>query len=68
MKKKYVRFDFHKGYPSETGMFYECNLCDQVLESNPSSNVSCKCGNIRIDVDAGRVVVRDNSSMKIFRI
>lgn len=68
MKKKYIRFDSGRGYPSGVDLRYECILCGDVLLSIPLDNVSCKCGNIRIDVDSGRVAVNESSAMKIFRV
>jgi hypothetical protein len=64
--RKYVSFDPTEGYPAKLGLFYECTRCGDVVASVPKDNVGCKCDNIFIDVDAGRMAVRDASQLKLF--
>jgi len=55
------------GYPAGPDIFYECSRCKDVIASEPEDGIGCSCKNIFIDVDAGRVSVRDESMMQIFR-
>jgi hypothetical protein len=55
-----------RGYPTGRDMFYECLRCGDILPSAPSDNVQCKCRNIMIDVDYGRIVVQAQQQFKIF--
>ena len=63
----YVPFDAHKGYPAGKHLFYECLNCGDSLPSIPPDNIHCSCENIRIDVDFGRMIVRDNDLIRLFR-
>ena len=65
-KRQYVPFDPKAGYPAGAGMFYECGRCGEVVPSLPPDSITCRCGNIRIDVDYGRVAVSDDSQLKVF--
>lgn len=66
MDRNYLNFDFSKGYPAGTGIRYECGVCGSTLPSIPEHSVACKCRNVIVDVDAGRVAVKDNSKLKAY--
>lgn len=66
MKRKYLNFDPSKGYILGPNIFYECLRCGDVLPSQPEDGLGCSCRNIFIDVDAGRISVKDDSLLKIF--
>jgi hypothetical protein len=53
-----VAFDPTSGYPVGESLFYECGLCRDVLPSAPPDSEVCTCGNLYIDVDAGRIGAR----------
>jgi hypothetical protein len=40
-------------------IFYRCEICGGHISSQPKDNVACKCGNVVIDIDCMRLVVRD---------
>lgn len=63
-----IKADFAKGYPAGKDMFYECRLCKIQISSQPKVFQTCECGNISIDIDAGRVTVKDYSKFKIFQL
>ena len=56
-------FDPKKGYHVGPHRFYECLRCDELLPSRPRTNTDCRCGNIQIDVDAGRLHIQDHSKV-----
>ncbi len=66
--KTYVDIDPQAGYPRGPDLFYECQICRSMLSSMPNDNIHCACLNIRIDVEAGRMAVRDQSRIKLVRI
>ena len=67
MAKKYVNFNPAQGFPAGKTIFYECSLCNEVIQSIPVNAASCKCGNITVDSDAGRVSVKDESHLRVFK-
>lgn len=68
MNSKYADFDPAQGYPRGPDLFYECQQCHMMISSMSEENVSCKCFNLRLDADAGRLAVRDNLLIKLVRI
>jgi hypothetical protein len=65
--KSYLNLDLNQGYPAGKDIFYECGQCGDVIPSQPKESLCCSCGNICIDVDAGRISVKDHSLFKVFR-
>jgi hypothetical protein len=66
MKRHYIKPDFKKGYPGDKNIFYECQICKDIINSCPSESVECKCGNVMIDVGFGRMAINDESKVKVF--
>ncbi len=66
--KTYVSVDPARGYPAGANLSYECGVCGDVLPSMPPHAVACKCRNVIVDVDAGRVSVKDPTKFKIFSV
>ena len=54
------------GYPFGALVFYECSQCGTILRSRPRVNAGCRCGNLFIDLDYGRLSVTDESQLRIF--
>ncbi len=52
--------------PCKEGFFYECKQCGDVVPSKPGKTVRCKCNNIMIDWEAGRISLLDPSSVLLF--
>lgn len=65
--RMYVDFDPRQGYPRGADLFYECQRCHKVLPSIPDGNIWCDCYNVTVDVDAGRLGVKDESLVKLIR-
>ncbi len=65
-KRTYKAIDPDKSYPSGAHAFYQCELCGDVVPSSPKASVHCRCRNIRIDADAGRIAIRDHAHAKFF--
>ena len=65
-KKSYVQFDPLTGYPAGRNIYYECLRCGDVVPSLPTDSTACTCKDIAIDVDYGRVSVKDHGKMKVF--
>lgn len=66
--EKYFSLDHSAGYPKEPSIWFEFAVCGGKLPSDPPSSIACKCRNIIVDVDAGRVAVKDRSSMRGLKI
>ncbi|MDN7180725.1 hypothetical protein M0D69_22540 [Caballeronia sp. SEWSISQ10-4 2] len=67
-KKQYLAFDAATGYPAGSRIRYECANCGGILESLPEHAVACKCRNVIVDSDAGRVSVKDLAQFRIFEL
>jgi hypothetical protein len=63
-----VELDHTAGYPAAGDLVYQCLRCGVEVPSFPTSNTRCRCGNLSIDVDGGRLSVDHPSELKLFRI
>jgi hypothetical protein len=72
MKKKLTIIDINylsgTALPVSDQTFYQCVNCWSILRSNPSDNEYCICGNISIDVDAGRAGARKENLLRVLQI
>jgi len=48
-------------------IFFRCRKCGEMIPSQPDDSVGCKCGNIFIDVDYLRLVVKDWKELSLLR-
>lgn len=64
--KKYLAFNPAEGYPVGRHIFYECLKCGTSISSTPDDSLCCSCRNVCIDIDAGRVSIKDDAMLKIF--
>lgn len=53
--------------PRGRELYYRCGICGEVIPSQPDDNVGCKCGNIFIDIDYHRLVVKDFSCFEVVK-
>jgi len=67
MKKEYITFNPDLGWPSGFDLYYECLRCNDIIKSTPSNNTNCKCGNIFIDVDSGRLSINRKFKIRLFK-
>lgn len=54
------------GYPAGSNLYYECLGCGDIVPSQPPDSVACKCRNIMIDFDYGRLKIQDALTTKLF--
>lgn len=66
--KNYLPIDPVRGYPAGDSIIYECLSCGDTLQSIPSHAVACKCRNVIVDVDAGRVTVKDANKFRVYEL
>ena len=48
-------------------IFYKCNKCQSIIASIPRDNVGCSGGNIEIDKDLNRLLVRNFSDFLLLK-
>lgn len=53
-KKIDVYFGHDKNPPTGKNIFYQCLDCKYIIASEPDENISCNCGKLGFDIDAGR--------------
>jgi hypothetical protein len=62
--KKQVDDILGERYPFQEGYYYECLRCGDVIPAKPERNLGCKCGNIFIDKDYGRISIDDKKQVR----
>lgn len=67
--KKYIDFlpNQPQGYPAGKSIYYECEICGEIVESMPPHFAECKCQNIVVDASGGRLSIEDATKIKIFK-
>lgn len=68
ISKTLIPFDATQGYPSGNDLFFECLFCGTIVPTLPGDNTGCACDNLQIDVDNGRVMVRNHNRLKLFAL
>jgi hypothetical protein len=48
-------------------IYYKYGECGDIISSRPDDSVGCRCGNIFIDVDYVRLVVKELSKFQVLR-
>jgi hypothetical protein len=66
-EKEYLGFNPSSGFPAGENLFYECEKCGDEVPTLPPHAVACSCRNLVVDSDAGRVSVKDETELKLFR-
>ena len=66
MNRHYIPLEPRSGYPVQHGLFYECLRCGETISSVPSDSSHCKCRNIMIDTDYGRISIQDHSQVRLY--
>lgn len=71
-KNKLILIDLHHivgaALPISDCTFYQCTNCWSILLSSLSDNVYCVCGNVSVDVDAGRAGAKDEQLLRVLQI
>lgn len=63
-----IDYDHREGIPTGEEVFYLCLNCRSVIQSYPNEYVTCKCGNVFVDIDAGRGGAKDPSQLLILKL
>jgi|GEM_PF-2126896 len=53
--------------PRGADLYYRCRACQGSISSQPADSVGCACGNVSIEVDYHRLVVRDFGRFEVVR-
>lgn len=56
-----TQFNPQASNPIGPGIFYECRSCGDRLDSGASHAIACRCRNLILDIDAGRISVKNPS-------
>src|SRR5262245_54864674 len=64
-KKEYSSSDFSKSYPGGIDLSYECKRCGDVLPSLPTGFARCKCSNIEISLEDGRMHIESHADARL---
>jgi len=54
--------------PKGPNIYYRCLRCSGLIPSQPDDNIGCECGDIFIDIDYFRLVVRDFETFEVVRL
>jgi len=72
LKNKLVIKDLHHTIgatlPVSDWTFYQCINCWSILRSNPTDNKYCVCGNVSVDVDAGKAGAKNDQLLRVLQI
>lgn len=66
--RKYLDFDSKRGFRSKRNLYYECTICGALVSSQPKVAANCSCSNIRIDAEARRMSVKDESNIRLVQL
>jgi hypothetical protein len=66
--KRQILFDPKQGYPAGRNITYRCLKCGIEVPSAPwpTDRSTCNCANIHVDMDGGRVTVKDSTQLEAF--
>lgn len=67
-EKKYLPWNPTQYNPAGENLYYECAKCGDSTPSLAKTFFVCTCGNLAIDVDWGRLVVRDPGTARLFAL
>lgn len=63
-----ITYDLQHGYPTGDNLFYECLACHTIVPSLPPDSTSCRCHNIKIDGDNGRLSIRNQVRTRLIAV
>lgn len=63
-----IPFDPQQGYPAGDALFYECLNCGTIIPSRPTDSTTCRCGNISLDVDYGRLSIKEHAVARLLAV
>lgn len=56
------------GFKTGADLCYKCLKCEALIPSFSAENIGCICGNIFVDVEAGRFSAKENEGVRLLRI
>lgn len=56
----------HGTRPVGPELYYECTIRGEAVHSMPRDNATCKCFNIMVDLDAGRLTIKSHAYVRLF--
>lgn len=65
MKTKSRAFDPSSSNSFGRGIYYVCERCNSKLDSSGEHAVACKCCNLILDIDAGRISAKQPECVEI---
>jgi len=54
-------------YPVGDELYYECYSCGDALPSLSPSGTKCRCGNFSVSQGTGRILIRNEAKIRVFR-
>jgi hypothetical protein len=66
--KRQITFDPRQGFPAARNITYRCLKCSTEVPSMPwpTDRSTCECANIHVDMDGGRITVKDPQQLEAF--
>lgn len=64
--REYVDFDPSKGWRAGRDLYYECQICGDLVHS--ISNSRCSCRNVLVEEDSARAGAKDETKVKLVRL
>ncbi len=65
-RKLPIAFDPKRSWPRKDGYYYECMICQDTISGMVPTYVRCRCRNLSIDPEAGRMGAREESKIRLF--
>jgi len=67
-ERQYIEFDPGLGYPTGENVYYECLNCKMSIPSIPKVSLGCLCKNILIDLEYGRLSIKDHEKFEAYKL
>mgnify|MGYP003383460931 CR=1 FL=1 len=66
--KRQIKFDPKQGFPAGRNITYRCLDCGIEVPSAPwpTDRSTCRCANIHVDMDGGRITVKDPAKLEAY--
>lgn len=64
-KQRIIPYDPTAPNPIGNGVFYQCLICGDKIDSTVVNAVACSCRNLVVDADAGRITGRKPEKIQI---
>jgi hypothetical protein len=61
----YIAHDFSTGWPVGTDLYYECQICGDLVPTVQDGQ--CRCGNVYVDASGDRAGANDESKVRLVK-